>query len=916
LFRLTLRKMIRKPGLMLCLFIGLFIAASLVSSIPVYTNASLERMLLRDLEAYQQNTGRFPGEFSLKIGLDRSVYGETGRDVFLYLDNKVKNEWVHQFKLPVLCGTTTLSVSHLAIGISSDANRHSYARLCAVSDIDRYTEIIAGRLYQDQSTTDTVEVIVTTKAMENLNLAMNETYTLQGVTQGQKPLRVTVVGVFTKKSDGNAWVKSDQDFDASFVMDFSLFHNLFENQFEWVDAGEWNYSLDYGKIKGSGLESIISANESHIRLLNQLSNTELRNGMIQTIEEYRMRKNQLLASFWMLITPVFIMLGVYIHMVSKMVIDLERNEIAVYKSRGGTRRQIVGMYALQGMVLGVLALILGPPCAYAFCRLLGASGGFLEFVGRKALPVELSPEACLYSGIVVLIFFFTILFPVISASRIDIVEHKKTLVNPEHPLWKKAFPDLACLALAAYGYFRYGNRNVPDGEALIEGAGAAIDPVLFLGSALFIVGMAILFLRIFPLLVRLLFIVGKEFWKPGLYASIIGLTRSGGQERFILLFMALTVAIGFFSANSARTINRNREDRIRHQTGADIRLFLRSPGDDDNAFLDGLPDDLPGIKAATRVFDSREIYPRGISIQSGSTTVPGITLMGIVPHEFAQVAWYRNGLLPHHLSDYLNLMQHSPKAVLVSSAFRDTWKYGKADLIYIPNGANEYIEGIIYDFIDYWPGIADPGKGFVVANLSYLQDMGLDKPVQVWLKKEAGAQDTSVFEKLNEKLEVERQEYADDLIRKARNDPKLQGTNGILTLSFIITILICMIGFSIYCVLSVKRRVLQFGILRAMGLNRADMASMALFELALVTGASIVAGFFIGHLAGHLYIPLIESVSSMSGHYSIPSVITRFRGDYIKIYIGIAAILAAGFAAVTRMVSRIRMTQALKLGED
>lgn len=449
MFRLTLRKMIRKPGLMLCLFIGLFIAVSLVSSIPVYTNASLERMLVRDLEIYQQNTGRFPGEFSLKIGLDRTVYGETGRDVFLYLDNKVKNEWINQFNLPVLCGTTTLSVSHLAIGSDSDAARRSYARLCAVSDFDRYTEIVAGRLYRGQIVGDAVEVVVTSKAMENLNLAMNETYTLQGVTQGQKTLRVTVVGVFTRKSGSNAWVKSDQDFDAGFVMDFSLFRQLFNNQFEWVDTAEWNYSMDYGKVKGSGLEAIFSAHESHVRLLNRLSNTELRNGMMQTIEEYRERKKQLLASLWILITPVFIMLSVYIYMVSKMAIDLERNEIAVYKSRGGTRRQIIGMYALQGMVLGMLALILGPPCAYAFCRLLGASGGFLEFVGRKALPVELSPEAYLYSGIAVLIFFFTILFPVVSASRVDIVEHKKALVSPDRPLWKKAFPALVCLALAA-----------------------------------------------------------------------------------------------------------------------------------------------------------------------------------------------------------------------------------------------------------------------------------------------------------------------------------------------------------------------------------------------------------------------------------------------------------------------------------
>ena len=57
------------------------------------------------------------------------------------------------------------------------------------------------------------------------------------------------------------------------------------------------------------------------------------------------------------------------------------------------------------------------------------------------------------------------------------------------------------------------------------------------------------------------------------------------------------------------------------------------------------------------------------------------------------------------------------------------------------------------------------------------------------------------------------------LITEMKNDPMLQGTNGILTVGFVIVLLLCTVGFLIYWILSIQSRVLQFGIFRAMGMS-------------------------------------------------------------------------------------------------
>ena len=65
MFTLLWRKMRNTKWMVLCLFIGFLLAAGMMSTIPIYMDASLQRMLIKDMEQYQLDNGAFPGLYSV-----------------------------------------------------------------------------------------------------------------------------------------------------------------------------------------------------------------------------------------------------------------------------------------------------------------------------------------------------------------------------------------------------------------------------------------------------------------------------------------------------------------------------------------------------------------------------------------------------------------------------------------------------------------------------------------------------------------------------------------------------------------------------------------------------------------------------------------------------------------------------------
>ena len=204
----------------------------------------------------------------------------------------------------------------------------------------------------------------------------------------------------------------------------------------------------------------------------------------------------------------------------------------------------------------------------------------------------------------------------------------------------------------------------------------------------------------------------------------------------------------------------------------------------------------------------------------------------------------------------------------------------------------------------------------MVANLSYIQNKMALQPYEVWIKKADGVSDKQINDDIiNKDLELLFIDYTDQELVKMKNDALLQGMNGMLTLGFIASMLISLLGFLIYWIISIQKMTLQFGILRAMGMSLAKVIGMLACEQLLVSGAAIVLGVIVGGMTGDMFIPLLQIMYSAADQVP-PFRIMAYGEDYIKVYIVIGIMITLGFMTLWRIISKIRIDQAVKLGED
>lgn len=931
--------------MVLCLLIGLILAIAMVSSVPIYTNGVLQRMLIKDLENYQINSNRYPGTYTI----NQKLYNLDKKDAwgnFNYYNKQIPNKLFPQLDIPALAYNCHLINDFLSMipedMLNSAEKKNRNIKIEAMNDFFDHIKILQGELPSNQKEGDTYEVIISEESMQKLDVILGKTYVISSILQETAAsFKIKIVGVFTNKDNKDPyWIDGKWQFVESVIMNYDLFQKEYmEEEATFLTEVQWFYALDYYNISVDQLKNLVKTMESQTKFLRLGGNGEVLLPAISIFRKYEDRAKLLKTTLWVLQMPILLMILFYLFMVSQLIIEQEKNEIAVLKSRGASRSQILRGYIIQGLLLGFVAIIIGPLIGLLLCNILGASNGFLEFVSRTRLKLSLNLNAYLYSLIGIGVFMITMLIPAVFATGTTIVIHKQKKVRKGNvSIWKKYFIDIVLIAISLYGIYNYKNRQDILKITGVKGSEIPMDPLLFLISTLFILGMGMCFLRVFPYIVKIIFRLGNKLWGPVSYSSLINVSRSDGRDQFIMLFLILTISIGLFNANSARTINTNVEEKVEYNNGADLVLLNKWDNDAPPPSMD-IPLDpviqkpvtymeppftqyekIDGIEKATKVFRKKSAFA-----QIANKNINNVYVMGIESKAFGETIWFRRSLLSYHINDYLNVMAKDPRAFLVSSSFKKNNGAKVGDSIYIKWGENDYLQGIIYAFVDYWPTFnpydsqyKNEQQNLVVANLSYIQAKTRLEPYEIWVKQSEDATTKQVYdyiEKNNKELQITNIKNTKQNIIEKKNDAMLQGTNGALTMGFIITMVICTIGFLIFWILSIQKRTLQFGILRAMGLKLKDVIGMLIWEQVLVSGTSIFAGLIIGGIASKLFIPLLQIVYS-SAEQIPPFRVVAHRGDYIKLYIIIFIMLFFAISILGRLISRIKINQAIKLGED
>ncbi len=924
---LLFRKMRSTRWMVLCLFIGFLLAAGMMSTVPIYMDSSLQRILIKDMQAYQTETGLYPGEYVVTSSISVKDSNEQRRSAVNSMRELVDQQTA-RIHIPQANSKTVLTDGFMYLITGKTAR----VKVIGMTGLADHAEIIQGRMFEPGQLPDgSFEIVCNEECLKTLGMSFGGTYQLQNsFFSAAEPLTVTVVGVFRQASENDSyWSETMEDYLNALFMDYdTMLGDYLSTGLTTLSGAECRYSFDYQKMDLNDLSSVTKAIEED-RTVYSDAGMSFSMGISDILSEYAVRAANLKSMLWILQIPTIVMLAFYLFMVSQLNVEQEKNEIAVFKSRGASSAQIFAIYAMEAGVLGLATFIIAPFIGLLLCNFLGVSNGFLEFVNRTGLAAKLSIDAFIYALIAIVIFFITTMLPIIPASKLSIVKYKQSKAKVvKMALWEKLCIDIILIAGSLIWYYftaRSINRLFADGTYVSDGT---INPLYFVFSTMFIMGAGLLFIRIYPYLLRLIYYIGKRFWTVPQYIAITSVARSqGGRERFLMLFLSVTFALGIFSANTARAINNSRSDRIYYNTGADVVIdayWRLESVDDDSSYVEIDMDDyqnLEGVDIATRVLRTDAKATCG-GVQSNSAD-----LMAIEPGKFSQTAWFRSDLLPVHWWNYCSALVYYKAGVLASRSWEEKGVQ-LGDVVSVKIAGSDAVDLTVLAFVDYWPGInpsetiADERTGeetqrdFLVCNYNYLRRVTELQPYQIWLKMKDGATSEALYADIEAKhLKIQRIIDSSQLLIEEKTDPALQGMNGALTLGFVVIMLMTVIGFLIYWIISIKSRTLQFGVLRAMGVTFREVISTLGWEQLLVSLVSIAMGFVIGGTASDLFVPMFRTM------YNAADQVPPFRvqgdpGDYIKLYVIIAVMLIGGFLVLGGIIRRININKALKLGED
>ena len=218
-------------------------------------------------------------------------------------------------------------------------------------------------------------------------------------------------------------------------------------------------------------------------------------------------------------------------------------------------------------------------------------------------------------------------------------------------------------------------------------------------------------------------------------------------------------------------------------------------------------------------------------------------------------------------------------------------------------------------FPTWYPNDEDAGPLFV-GNLDYVfQQAGGQYPYNVWLKIDPDVSSHDIIEGVKEQgLRVQTWQDSVTFINTEQLRPQRQGLFGLLSVGFVAAALLTVFGFMLYAFFSFRRRFIELGVLRAVGLSARQMTAFLGWELIFLMGVGITAGTGLGILVSKLFIPYLQVGAGPSAE--VPPFVVQISWPAVfQIYILFGVLFIAALGALVWLLMRMKIFQAIKLGE-
>ena len=228
--------------------------------------------------------------------------------------------------------------------------------------------------------------------------------------------------------------------------------------------------------------------------------------------------------------------------------------------------------------------------------------------------------------------------------------------------------------------------------------------------------------------------------------------------------------------------------------------------------------------------------------------------------------------------------------------------------------------GVIVGTIASFPTVNPDGGETVIVDLATVETMGyeagfgLARIDEYWLSTEDHPGDVAAelsAPPIRTQTVVSSAEVTDTLV----SDPVALGTIGALTVGFAAAAVFAAVGFAVSATVSARERLIEFALLRALGLSPRQLGGWLVLEQSALVIASLAMGTLIGVILTATVLPLIAV--TQSGQTAVPEVIVIYPWrSIVTLELAVVALLGVIVAVMALLLRRIGLGSLLRLGDD
>ena len=408
----------------------------------------------------------------------------------------------------------------------------------------------------------------------------------------------------------------------------------------------WFLFLDTTVLKSS----LVGPTQDAIKRLETDVNRQFPRSLVLTglkpaLKEYRQALTLARVPIFVFISLVVLVVIYFLIMVMGMLARSQTDESGILRSRGASILQVSGILAVSEGIIVLASMIMGPFLALLIVRFLLAPT-VNPVGGTGSIPVVLSSDMFLMGAIGGVLSLIVLLASSFTRARLGIVESLRSRARPPTlPLLQRYYIDILALFVLGFllweirGREGFLTRDLASGEV-------KIDFLLLFGPAVVLVVVAVVVLRVLPLVVRLM------SWSADLLAPawvsfpLARFARDPLPHGSLVIILALAAALGVFGASFQPTLSVSQTHQALYSGGGDLSMSGPSLSSRDAKTLEE--------HEAIRTFSP--IVRESVTLLD---VLPGdsATLMAVDPKVLPDIVWFREDFAGKSLSELMELLR-------------------------------------------------------------------------------------------------------------------------------------------------------------------------------------------------------------------------------------------------------------------